>query len=111
MSIILDEAQAYEDSRNYDCRQIINGAFTVGCAVNEAYCEGRSAPPADVEVEAVAKRLLWRSCKKWDGIESDCVAKDEDDAWNYAGEIPGFQEEYIRQAKEMLEIARKAVSE
>lgn len=37
--------------------------------------------------------------------------KDEDDAWNYAGEIPGFQEEYIRQAKEMLEIARKAVSE
>nr|CAJ1858278.1 hypothetical protein AUSP0071_00028 [uncultured phage] len=111
MSIILDEAQAYEDSRNYDCCQIINGAFTVGCAVNEAYCEGRSAPPSDVEVEAVAKRLLWRSCKKWDGIESDCVAKDEDDAWNYAGEIPGFQEEYIRQAKEMLEIARKAVSE
>ena len=29
MSIILDEAQAYEDSRNYDCCQIINGAFTV----------------------------------------------------------------------------------
>ena len=111
MSIMLDEAQAYEDSRNYDCCQIINGAFTVGCAVNEAYCEGRSATPADVEVEAVAKRLLWRSCKKWDGIESDYVAKDEDDAWDYAGEIPGFQEDYIRQAKEMLEIARKAVSE
>lgn len=32
--------------------------------------------------------------------------------WNTnAAEIPGFQEEYIRQAKEMLEIARKAVSE
>lgn len=30
---------------------------------------------------------------------------------DYGGEIPGFQEEYIRHAKEMLEIARKAVSE
>ena len=30
---------------------------------------------------------------------------------DYAGEIPGFHEGYIRQAKEMLEIARKAVNE
>lgn len=75
--------------------------------MREAYMLGRTAP----EVEAVAKRLLWRSYRKWDGIESDCVAKDEDDAWEYAGEIPGFHEEYIRQAKEVLEIARKAVSE
>ena len=101
MSIMLDEAQAYENSRDYDCCQIIEGA----------YCDGREALPTNAEIEAVAKRLLWRSCKKWDGVESDCVAKGEDDAWNYAGEIPGFQEEYIRQAKEMLEIARKAVSE
>lgn len=79
--------------------------------MREVYVLGRTAPPAAAEIEAVAKRLLWRSCRKWDGIESDCAAKDEDDAWDYAGEIPGFQEEYIRQAKEMLEIARKAVSE
>ena len=84
---------------------------TVRELAGTAYMAGRSAPPTAVEVEAVAKRLLWRSCKKWDGVESDYVAKDEDDAWDYAGEIPGFQEEYIRQAKEMLEIARKAVSE
>lgn len=58
-----------------------------------------------------AKKLLWRSCKKWDGIESDCVAKDEDDAWDYAGEICGYQEDYIARAKEVLEIARKAVTE
>ena len=57
----------------------------------------------------LAKRLCWNSCE-WDGVDSD-AAKGEDDAWNYAGEIPGFQEEYIRQAKEMLEIARKAVNE
>lgn len=108
---MLDEAQAYEDSRNYDCCQIINGAFTVGCAVNEAYCEGRSAPPADVEVEAVAKRLLWRSWWSWDGIESDYVAKDEDDAWDYAGEICGYREDFIDRAKEVLEVERHAVTE
>lgn len=79
--------------------------------MREAYMLGRTAPEVEAEVEAVAKRLLWRSYRKWDGIESDCVAKDEDDAWEYAGEIPGFHEEYIRQAKEVLEIARKAVSE
>ena len=44
-------------------------------------------------------------------MASIATRKDEDDAWNYAGEIPGFHEEYIRQAKEMLEAERKAVSE
>lgn len=106
MSILLDEADAYERGMDDDLT-----FQTVRELAGAAYMAGRSAPPTDAEVEAVAKRLLWRSCKKWDGIESDCVAKGEDDAWNYAGEIPGFQEEYIRQAKEMLEIARKAVSE
>lgn len=106
MSILLDEADAYERGMDDDLT-----FQTVRELAGTAYMAGRSAPPTDAEVEAVAKRLLWRSCKKWDGIESDCVAKDEDDAWNYAGEIPGFQEEYIRQAKEMLEIARKAVNE
>ena len=106
MSIMLDEADAYERGMDDDLT-----FQTVRELAGAAYMAGRSAPPTDAEVEAVAKRLLWRSCKKWDGIESDCVAKDEDDAWNYAGEIPGFQEEYIRQAKEMLEIARKAVNE
>ncbi len=103
---MLDEANAYERGVDDDLT-----FQTVRELAGAAYMAGRSAPPTDAEVEAVAKRLLWRSCKKWDGIESDCVAKDEDDAWNYAGEIPGFQEEYIRQAKEMLEIARKAVNE
>lgn len=106
MSILLDEADAYERGMDDDLT-----FQTVRELAGAAYMAGRSAPPTDAEVEAVAKRLLWRSCKKWDGVESDCVAKGEDDAWNYAGEIPGFQEEYIRQAKEMLEIARKAVSE
>ena len=45
-----------------------------------------------------------------DGVDS-YAAKDEDDAWDYAGEIPGFHEEYIRQAKELLALARRAVTE
>lgn len=106
MSILLDEADAYERGMDDDLT-----FQTVRELAGAAYMAGRSAPPTDAEVEAVAKRLLWRSWWSWDGIESDCVAKDEDDAWDYAGEIPGFQEEYIRQAKEMFEIARKAVSE
>lgn len=103
---MLDEANAYERGMDDDLT-----FQTVRELAGTAYMAGRSAPPTDAEVEAVAKRLLWRSWWSWDGIESDYVAKDEDDAWNYAGEIPGFQEGYVRQAKEMLEIARKAVSE
>lgn len=38
MSIMLDEAQAYENSRDYDCCQIVEGACTVGDAIYEAYC-------------------------------------------------------------------------
>lgn len=79
--------------------------------MREVYVLGRTAPPAAAEIEAVAKRLLWRSCRKWDGIESDCAAKDEDDAWDYAGQICGYQEDYIEWAKEVLEVARKAVTE
>lgn len=109
MSIMLDEAQAYENSRDYDCCQIIEGSYTVGDAVYEAYCDGRKAPVTDAEIEAATKRLLWRSCKKWDGVESDCVAKDEDDAWDYAGEILGYQENFIERAKDVLQAARNAV--
>lgn len=112
MSISEDEAEKVYPTEYWNDGSGCKKVFAANTDdLQKAYIRGREAPPTAVEVEAVAKRLLWRSCKKWDGIESDCVAKDEDDAWNYAGEIPGFQEEYIRQAKEMLEIARKAVNE
>lgn len=111
MSILLDEAQAYENSRDYDCCQIIEGAYTVGDAIYEAYCAGREAKPTDAEVEAVAKRLLWWTSRTWDGIDSDYRAKDEEDAWDYAGGIFGMRECYAAQARDLLEIARKAVNE
>ena len=101
---MLDEANAYERGMDDDLT-----FQTVRELAGTAYMAGRSAPPTAVEIEAVAKRLLWNSYK-WDG-DDDYAAENEDDAWNYAGEILGFQEEYTRQAKELLEIARKAVNE
>lgn len=74
---MLDEANAYERGMDDDLT-----FQTVRELAGAAYMAGRSAPPTDAEVEAVAKRLCWNSCE-WDGIESDYVAKDEDDAWDY----------------------------
>ena len=112
MSIADDEAEKVYPTEYWENHPAVKKTFTADSDdLQEAYLRGRAAPPAAAEVEAVAKRLLWRSCKKWDGIESDCVAKDEDDAWAYAGEICGYQEDFIDQAKEVLEIARKAVTE
>lgn len=37
MSIVTDEAEDYANSQDYDCCQIIEGAFTVGDAIIEAY--------------------------------------------------------------------------
>lgn len=104
MSILLDEANAYERGMDDDLT-----FQTVRELSGTAYMAGRSAPPTAVEIEAVAKRLCWNSCK-WDDVDS-YAAKDEDDAWNYAGEICGYQEDFIDRAKEVLEVARKAVTE
>lgn len=110
MSISEDEAEKVYQTEYWNDGSGCKKVFAANTDdLQEAYIRGREAPPSDVEVEAVAKLLCWNSCE-WDGVDS-YAAKGEDDAWNYAGEIPGFQEEYIRQAKEMLEIARKAVSE
>ena len=102
---MLDEADAYERGMDDDLT-----FQTVRELAGTAYMAGRSAPPTDAEVEAVAKRLCWNSCE-WDGVDSDCVAKDEDDAWDYAGEICGYQEDFIDRARDLLEVARKAVNE
>ena len=110
MSISEDEAEKVYPTEYWNDGSGCKKVFAANTDdLQEAYIRGREAPPSDVEVEAVAKRLCWDSCE-WDGVDSYAV-KDEDDAWNYAGEIPGFHEEYIRQAKELLALARKAVNE
>lgn len=54
MSIVADEAEDYANSQDYDCCQIIEGAFTIGDAIIEAYAAGRLAPSTDAGVEAAA---------------------------------------------------------
>lgn len=100
MSILLDEADAYERGMDDDLT-----FQTVRELAGAAYMAGRSAPPTDAEVEAVAKKLLW-----WD-MESDWedVMPSEDCFWNQAE--PEMRADYLRDAREMLEIARKAVNE
>lgn len=91
MSIAEQEArQTYPAEYQYDSR--------------EAYMRGRAAPPADVEVEAVAKRLLW-----WDMAPAwEDVMPSDDCFWTLSE--PEMRANYLRDAREMLEIARKAVS-
>lgn len=111
MSISEDEAEKAYPTEYWNDGSGCKKVFAANTDdLQEAYIRGREAPPSDAEVEAVAKRLCWNSCE-WDGIESDYVAKDEDDAWDYAGEICGYQEDYIARAKEVFEVARKAVTE
>ena len=100
MSILLDEADAYERGMDDDLT-----SQTVRELAGTAYMAGRSAPPTAVEIEAVAKKLLW-----WD-MESawEDVMPSEDCFWALA--FPGMRATYLRCAREMLEIARKAVSE
>lgn len=54
MSIVTDEAEDYANSQDYDCCQIIEGTFTVGDAIIEAYAAGRLASSTDAGVEAAA---------------------------------------------------------
>ena len=92
LSIAEQEArQTYPAEYQYDSR--------------EAYMRGRAAPPAEAEVEAVAKKLLW-----WDMAPAwEDVMPSEDCFWTLAE--PEMRANYLRDAREMLEIARKAVSE
>ena len=100
MSILLDEADAYERGMDDDLT-----FQTVRELAGTAYMAGRSAPPTAVEIEAVAKKLLW-----WDMAQAwEDVMPSEDCFWTLSE--PRMRANYLRGAREMLEIARKAVTE
>ncbi len=97
---MLDEANAYERGMDDDLT-----FQTVRELAGTAYMAGRSAPPTAVEIEAVAKKLLW-----WDTAPAwKDVMPSEDCFWNQAE--PEMRANYIRDAREMLEIARRAANE
>ena len=100
MSILLDEADAYERCVDDDLT-----FQTVRELAGTAYMAGRSAPPTAVEIEAVARKLLW-----WDMEPAwEDVMPSDDCFWTLAE--PEMRANYLRDARIMLEIARKAVTE
>lgn len=105
MSIADDEAEKAYPTRYWNETHVKEQFYCDTDDLQEAYLLGRNAPPADAEVEAVAKKLLW-----WD-MEADWgdVMPSDDCFWNLTA--PEMRASYLRGAREMLEIARKAVSE
>lgn len=107
MSIAEDEAEKAYPTRYWNGTRVKERFYCDTDDLQEAYMRGRAAPPADAEVEAVAKRLLWRDMVPvW---EDDMPS--EDDLWNGSEQVRQIQAIYLRDAREMLEIAWKAVND
>jgi hypothetical protein len=107
MSIADDEAEKAYPTRYWDGTRVKERFYCDTDDLQEAYLRGRNAPPSDVEVEAVAKKLMWRDMVPvW---EDDMPS--QDDLWNRSEQVIQIQAIYLKDAREMLEIARKAVNE
>ena len=107
MSIAEDEAEKAYPTRYWDGTRVKERFYCDTDDLQEAYLRGRNAPPSDVEVEAVAKKLMWRNMVPvW---EDDMPS--QDDLWNRSEQVIQIQAIYLKDAREMLEIARKAVNE
>lgn len=105
MSIADDEAEKAYPTRYWNGTHVKEQFYCDTDDLQEAYLRGRNAPPSDAEVEAVARKLLW-----WDMAPAwEDVMPSEDCFWTLAE--PEMRANYLRDAREMLEIARKAVSE
>lgn len=105
MSIAEDEAEKAYPTRYWDGTHVKEQFYCDTDDLQEAYLLGRNAPPADAEVEAVAKRLLWMDMvPAWED-----VMPSEDCFWTLTA--PEMRASYLRDAREMLEIARKAANE
>ncbi|MDH7887832.1 hypothetical protein [Bifidobacterium catenulatum] len=105
LSIADDEAEKAYPTRYWSGTRVKEQFSCDMDDLQEAYLRGRNAPPADAEVEAVARKLMW-----WDMAPAwEDVMPSEDCFWTLAE--PEIRANYIRDAREMLEIARKAANE
>ena len=104
MSIADDEAEKAYPTRYWNGTRVKEQFPCDTDDLQEAYLRGRAAPPADAEVEAVAKKLWW-----WD-MDSDWEdVMPSDDCFSTL--TPGLRAIYLRNARKLLEIARKAVND
>lgn len=105
LSIADDEAEKVYPTRYWSGTRVKEQFSCDTDDLQEAYLRGRNAPTSDAEVEAVARKLMW-----WDMAPAwEDVMPSEDCFWTLAE--PEMRANYIRDAREMLEIARKAANE
>lgn len=104
MSLAEDEAERTYPTRYWDGTHVKEQFPCDTDDLQEAYLRGRAAPPADAEIEAVAKQL-WR----WNVTPDREDAMPNDDRFSTL--TPERQAIHIRNARKLLEIARKAVNE
>lgn len=105
MSIADDEAEKAYPTRYWNGTHVKEQFYCDTDDLQEAYLRGRTAPPTDAEVDAVAKRLLWRDTVPVRGND----IPSEDDLWNRSGQAT--QAKYLKEAREILEIARKEIDD
>ena len=104
MSIAEDEAERVYPTRYRDGTHVKEKFYCDTDDLQEAYLRGREAPPADAEVEAVAKKPWW-----WDVDPDREDVMTSDDCFSTL--TPGLRAIHLRNARKLLEIARKAVNE
>lgn len=105
MSIAEDEAERVYPTRYWDGTHVKEKFYCDTDDLQEAYLRGREAPPAAVEAEAVAKKLMW-----WDRKPAwECDVPSEDFFWNHSE--PEMRANYLKDARDLLKVARKAVTE
>nr|DAK58932.1 MAG TPA: hypothetical protein [Caudoviricetes sp.] len=112
MSIADDEAEKAYPTRYYDGTHAKEQFSCDTDDLQEAYLRGRSAPPTNVEIEAVAKRLCYLSTSTSTMFIRSIVTEEEaeENAWNNT-KMCNAQDEWLDRARDLLEIARKAVNE
>lgn len=109
LSIADDEAEKAYPTRYWDGTHFKEQFYCDTDDLQEAYLRGRNAPPADVEVEAVAKRLCFLSQPRpW--FPTEPPAEQEKNLWRNTG-MCDAQDEWLDKARDLLETARKAVNE
>lgn len=113
MSISEDEAEKVYPTEYWNDGSGCKKVFAANTDdLQEAYIRGREAPPSDVEVEAVAKRLCYLSMPTSTTFIRSIVTEEEaeENTWNNT-KMCNAQDKWLDMARDLLEIARKAVNE
>lgn len=109
MSIADDEAEKAYPTLHREGTHLKKQFYCDTDDLQEAYPRGRNAPPTNAETEAVAKRPCHLSQPPlW--FPTEPPAEQEKNPWRNMGTCDA-QDKWLDKARDLLETARKAVSE